>query len=411
MADSIHNQVRAKLSQSRLQRNPEGIRLMRKSDIVHIDRILGAGAFSQVSAVTTKDGRRYACKHLKPDLMAQPDQFQTAAADLAYEAHMLAAFDHPNILKIRGWAHNGIACFEDGRHNSFFLLLDLLDETLDQRIERWIQEDEQARLQLSYSSFQPSNPEDDHHQVLSMRYQKQYLEKLQVVMEIASALNYIHERGVIFRDLKPNNIGFLGNEVKIFDFGLSRELPALDTSIPFEMSGKVGTIRYMAPEVVLHQPYNIHADVYSWSMVAYETLSLEKPYNGLTPDMHTDFVCRRGMRPDTANCRQGIPMEMLLLLQHAWHGDQARRPGLNYITLQLRLFQQKQRLILEDHELKIQLRRQLKLQRQAQQQPAVVAMDVNMSYFLAQSSTRKFHRCDSMGSIDTGSLSSDSLGW
>jgi serine/threonine protein kinase len=400
MADSIHNRVRDMLQNSRLTRKSQNIRLMGPEDIVHVGKLLGAGAFSHVSSVITKDGKRYACKHLKPDLMAQPDQFRTAASELAYEAHMLAAFDHPNILKIHGWARNGIASFEDGRHNSFFLLLDLLDETLDQRIDRWTHEEQQ---QHHHHRHHLMDHQEEQHMVQA-QYHAQYLSKVQTMKEIASALDYIHERGVIFRDLKPNNIGFLNNQVKLFDFGLSRELPALNTSVAFQMSGKVGTIRYMAPEVVMHQPYNIHADVYSWSMVAYEMLTLEKPYNGWTPEMHADYVCRRGMRPDASK----LHMDMLVVLQHAWHMDPSRRPSLNHIGVQLQLFQAKQRLILEEQGLQRQLARQLEYQQQDQQE-AALDMDTIFSHH-----PRKFirtHSCESLETIETRSLSAESIGW
>jgi serine/threonine protein kinase len=69
-----------------------------------------------------------------------------------------------------------------------------------------------------------------------------YLEKLGVCVEIASALAYLHSKCVIFRDLKPNNIGFLNGRVQLFDFGLSRELPSLNLEEPFEMSGKVVSV-------------------------------------------------------------------------------------------------------------------------------------------------------------------------
>lgn len=436
MADSIHSRVRKMLQKSRLVRKADGIRLMAWDDISSVDQILGTGAFSQVSSVTTLDGNRYACKHLKQDLMTRPNQFRAAAAELAYEAHMLSSFDHPNILKIHGWAQNGIASFEDGRHNSFFLLLDMLDETLDQRIERFVTEDEQAKAQLRYA-MSLGNDVEEQRQLMNMQFQTRCVDKVHTLAQIASALQYVHEQGVIFRDLKPNNIGFLGDQVKIFDFGLSRELPALDTTVPFEMSGKVGTIRYMAPEVVLHRPYNVSADVYSWSMVAYELLSLEKPYDGWTPDMHSDLVCHRGMRPDTNNCRQPIPLDLTLLLQPAWHGDPSRRPRLGHLVVQLRLFQERQRLLLEEQELQRQLSRQIQMQRRAQQQASVVAMDVNMSLFLAHQQeeyqqindhhrhggaavvtggtpARRYSRCrlnESIETIETGSLSADSLDW
>jgi hypothetical protein len=50
-------------------------------DFFSIDQVVGSGAFSQVSAVTTQDGRRFACKHLKQSLMDRPDEFELAAAE------------------------------------------------------------------------------------------------------------------------------------------------------------------------------------------------------------------------------------------------------------------------------------------------------------------------------------------
>ena len=119
VTDAIRFQVQQMLDQSRLVRKSLGIRLMKPSDFVHC-QVLGKGAFSQVSAVLVGD-QTFACKHLKPELMQHPEQFRTAAAELAYEAHILSSMDHPHILKIRGWAENGIASFDAGRHDSFFL--------------------------------------------------------------------------------------------------------------------------------------------------------------------------------------------------------------------------------------------------------------------------------------------------
>ena len=377
MADMIQNQVRDMLRNSRLVRKADNIQLVRRDDIVHVNQILGSGAFSQVSAVTLRDGRQYACKHLKEKLMDQPDNFRLAAAEMACEAHMLASFDHPHILKIRGWSYNGIASFEEGYHNSFFLLLDQLEETLDNRITRWhTEEQQQQQLILSNPGMY-----DEHYHL------KMYMEKLHVLSGIGSALEYLHEHGVIFRDLKPNNIGFLnGNQVQLFDFGLSRELPQLDTSVPFEMSGKVGTLRYMAPEIALHQAYNVSADVFSLAMVAYEMLSLQKPFDGWTRDMHSNLVCTRGMRPDltltattivpsivgggttTSSCNR-IPVEMRLLLERAWSDVPANRPTVPYITTQVEFFKEQQRLMLEEERLRMQV---FQIQQQQQEHQVVI---------------------------------------
>jgi serine/threonine protein kinase len=360
---------------------------------------LGAGSFSQVTRVVTRKGERYACKHLKSNLMSRPDVFKTAASELAYEAHLLGSFDHPHILKIRGWTYNGISSFEDGRHDSFFLLLDILDETLEQRIENWTLEEQQYRMPSLGVGF------------CKTMLRQQYIEKLKVLRDIASALDYIHAHGVIFRDLKPANIGFKDNIVQLFDFGLGRELPTLDTSIPFEMSGKVGTIRYMAPEVCLHQPYNVSADVYSWSIVAYETLTLQKPYDGWSPPMHNDLVCRKGLRPDIFKCPQSVPMDIAVLIQHSWDTVPQRRPTFHNIAMQLNLFQEKQGLLLEEERLLELSRRQNFVGMNQQQHYNESQHSVSFDFFVTSPQPiKKLTRQrshDSLETIETETLSGD----
>jgi serine/threonine protein kinase len=388
MADSIHGIVRDTLGQSRLVPRSETIQLARKEDIIHAEKLLGTGAFSEVASVLCRDGKKYACKHLKRELMQRPDEFRMAASELACEAHMLSSFDHPNILKIRGWSYNGIASFDEGCHDSFFLLLDVLDETLENRIDRW-------RMNPLVQFNDPSL----------------YLQKLHIMSEIASALDYLHERGVVFRDLKPNNIGFLGNKVQLFDFGLSRELPSLDSLTPFEMSGKVGTLRYMANEVALNQAYNVSADVFSFAMVSYELLSTQKPYDGWTRDMHTALVCQRGLRPDTTNCVCPITLEMSLLLQLAWHGDSTKRPTTEQVVAQLEVLKEQQLVIFESQQLELQMAQHLEAQRRSQQEDAARALCIDLAYRLAPFVPDKYGRRpsqESIETIETASLSSKS---
>jgi serine/threonine protein kinase len=142
--------------------------------------------------------------------------------------------------------------------------------------------------------------------------------------------------------LKPNNIGFLKGRVQLFDFGLSRELPQLDVHMPFEMSGKVGTLRYMAVEVALHRPYNVAADVYSWSMVCYELVTLQKPFGGWTRDMHNNLVCGKGVRPEFTS---DISYPLKHLLEQCWAQKARDRPNMRQVVDQLRVMEEEQLLL------------------------------------------------------------------
>ena len=90
-----------------------------------------------------------------------------------------------------------------------------------------------------------------------------------LAFQISAAISYLHSHNIIFRDLKPANVGFdVRGDVRIFDFGLARIMPAngdpyTDT---FDMSG-AGSPRYMAPECLIGQPYNLKVDVYSFRKV------------------------------------------------------------------------------------------------------------------------------------------------
>lgn len=365
MADFIHEEVKDMLGNSRLVRSSDGISLVDRNEL-EIGRLLGKGAFSEVHEVQYKK-HRFAMKHLKLRLMSQPENFRLAASELAVEAHMLASFSHPNILRIRGWAMNGISSFADGRHDSFFLMLDSLDETLDHRIATWTKEaaakaDEHRmpsqpqshqglvsgiwrRLSLHNNNAAAAAASPELSELERMQEQKRrnlFVEKLGIAKEIGCALMYLHEMGVIFRDLKPNNIGFLGSRVQLFDFGLSRELPQLDLHMPFEMSGKVGTLRYMAVEVALHRPYNVAADVYSWAMVCYELMTLQKPFGGWTRDMHNNLVCGKAVRPEFTS---DINPQVKHLLEQCWAQKAKDRPTMKQVVERLRAMEEEQLLL------------------------------------------------------------------
>jgi serine/threonine protein kinase len=98
-------------------------------------------------------------------------------------------------------------------------------------------------------------------------------------LEIARALAFAHDQGLIHRDVKPQNVLLNGDgEAKVTDFGIAR---SLDVEHGMTQTGTVlGTSNYIAPEQASGRPVDAHTDVYSLGVVMYELLTGEVPFPG-----------------------------------------------------------------------------------------------------------------------------------
>mmetsp|Transcript_23754 Transcript_23754/g.38676 ORF Transcript_23754/g.38676 Transcript_23754/m.38676 type:complete len:829 (+) Transcript_23754:165-2651(+) len=231
-----------------------------------------------------------AMKCLHPISRSDPQKFMIGMEDLVHETVMLSSFEHPNIIKIHGRAELG---------EGYFILLDKLTDTLDDRIMDW-------GKKFPQSSRNPPS-----------------MQQIKVGKTLADTVAFLHERKIVFHDLKPQNVGFddMGR-LKLFDFGFASEM--IDDE-PLE--DRAGTVRYMAPEVGLDKGHGLPADVYSFSILLWEIFSLKKPFAKIKNSKEfKKVVFEGGERPKLG---KNWSIEMREELESGWSEDPHERPNMD----------------------------------------------------------------------------------
>jgi eukaryotic-like serine/threonine-protein kinase len=154
---------------------------------------------------------------------------------------------------------------------------------------------------------------------------------LQLCAQVLLAMIHAHNKGIIHRDIKPDNIFILNQSgirlhVRVLDFGIARILRGEDESqsgLPLTEPGAVmGTPRYMAPEQLAGQPADARSDLYSWALVIHEALTGKMPFvtgktlKELCPDASDDLcdLIHSCLNPNP-NGRPATAVEVYLRIQ------------------------------------------------------------------------------------------------
>lgn len=265
----------------------------RRIDQYHIEAQLGSGGMGVVyRALDTNLGRPVAIKVMHPHFAAQASFRQR----FWQEARAIAQLDHPSIVKL--FAFNAAA-------DPLYMVMEYVPGgSLGQHIRR-------------------------------LHTQRQHLplaEVLEVLAQVAEALAYAHRRGIVHRDIKPDNV-----LLKVLhqperrdqsllravttDFGLVK----LRTGGLATQTGQLmGTLAYMAPEQVLGQPVDGRADLYAVGVMLYQLVTGHLPCPADTPAAVAAYHLQQ-RPPSPTSYRPGLPSQLVQLLEQALaHAPEAR---------------------------------------------------------------------------------------
>jgi eukaryotic-like serine/threonine-protein kinase len=208
-----------------------------------LDAQIGRGGMSTVyRAFDTVLERAVAIKLMHREIASDSDQLER----FRREARSVARLNHPHIVTV---IDAGEEAAEDGGSTPYIVLEFVEGETLKDLIRR------EGALDIPQA--------------------------IAYAIEIARALGAAHERMIVHRDVKPQNV-LIGEEggAKITDFGIARTLTEEGLTVP----GRVlGTTDYVSPEQALGQPVTGQSDLYSLGVVLYEMLTGRVPFSGETP--------------------------------------------------------------------------------------------------------------------------------
>lgn len=263
-------------------------------------RKLGEGGMGSVfEAVHAEIGQRAAVKLLKPELSSEAKHVKR----FFDEAKLLSMVSNPGLIKIYDFDRT-----DDGQ---VYIVMELLEgETLWSRFEKAQTSGAQVGLPVEYVA--------------------------RLVKQVASALAAVHERGILHRDLKPDNIFIVkdseavtGERAKILDFGIARLQDPSGEGRHTTAGVAIGTPTYMSPEQCEANP-NItdRVDVYSLGIMSYELLTGAPPFKSES----LASVLRMHLTRDPPPLPPSIPEPLAALVMQMLAKEAKERPSMTEVT-------------------------------------------------------------------------------
>merc|ERR550514_47647 len=145
---------------------------------------------------------------------------------------------------------------------------------------------------------------------------------LDQAIDMADGMEYLHDKKILHRDLKSQNIWLDENlKCKIGDFGMSR----LNTNKTMTLCGSP---LWCSPEILRSERYSFPADVFSFAIILWEAFHWAEPYTELTVMEIIVAVTQRNERPDISPM---VPEAVQELIRSAWHAQPEKRPMMGFL--------------------------------------------------------------------------------
>ena len=208
-----------------------------------VRRLIGSGAMGSVHLVASPDGVEYALKVMDPSLIRRNAGYRRR---FVKEAAFAMSIHHRNLITVHDAG-------EDAEKGMCYILMD----------------------------YMPGGSLKD---MLAARGALPINEAVSIASHVAFALEAAHSRGVIHRDIKPDNILFSADGTpKLADLGVAKFEDDADATMATAAGLIIGTPAYMAPEQMMDShSIDARADVYSLGVVLYEMLTNKRPNAGST---------------------------------------------------------------------------------------------------------------------------------